>query len=122
MHVQVSTDNNINGSAKLIENVSAELTESLARFGNQITRVDVHLRDTNGPKSVGDDKSCLLEARLAGRKPTVVSHEAPSIRQAIDGASDKLERALDNLIGKLSERKGRASFAENEVESEEVED
>jgi ribosome-associated translation inhibitor RaiA len=116
MHVQVSTDNNINGSAKLIENISAELTESFSRFGNQITRIDVHLRDTNGPKTAGDDKSCLLEARLAGRQPTVVSHEAATVRQAIDGATDKLERALDHLIGRLSERKGRESFGNDEEE------
>ncbi len=114
MQIQVSTDNNINGSAHLIENVEAEMTQSLSRFGHQITRVEVHLRDVNGPKTVGDDKSCLLEARLAGRQPLVVSHEAPSLRQAIDGATDKLERALDKLLDKLSDRKGRASFGDGE--------
>jgi len=110
MQIQVSTDNNINGSAELIENVEADLTKMLGRFGRQITRVEVHLRDVNGPKAVGDDKSCLLEARLAGRQPMVVSHEATSLRQAIDGATDKLERALEKLLGKLSDRKGRAPF------------
>jgi ribosome-associated translation inhibitor RaiA len=110
MQVQVSTDKHINGSAKLIENVTADLQDSLSRFGNQITRIDVHLSDANGPKSTGDDKTCLLEARLAGRKPTVVSHEAASVRQAIDGATTKLERALDTLLGKLSDRKGRAPY------------
>src|SRR3989304_2822775 len=107
MQIQARTDNNINGSAKLIENVEADLTEVLGRFGNQITRVEVHLRDVNGPKSAGDDKSCLLEARLAGRQPMVVSHEAASLRQAFDGATEKLERALDRLIGKFRDRRGR---------------
>lgn len=116
MQVQVSTDNNINGSAQLIENITGELRDSLARFGHQVTRVDVHLRDTNGPKSNGDDKSCLLEARLAGRQSTVVSHEAASVRQAIDGATTKLERALDNLLGKLSDRKGRTPHGDAPVE------
>ncbi len=107
MQVQVNTDNNIDGSAKLIDGIEAELIDSLGRFGDQITRVEVHLRDLNGPKTAGDDKSCLLEARLAGRQPVVVSHEAGSLRQAIDGATDKLERALDKLLGRLSNRKGR---------------
>lgn len=115
MQVQVSTDNNINGSAALIDNVSADLTEALSRFGDQITRVEVHLRDVNGPKAVGDDKSCLIEARIAGRQPLVVSHEAPLVRQAIEGATEKLERALDNLLGKLGERKGRKSFRGEET-------
>lgn len=110
MQVQVTTDNNINGSAGLIENVGADLTDSLGRFGNQITRVDVHLRDVNGPKGAGDDKNCLMEARLAGRKPVVVSHDAGSVRLAIEGATTKLERALDNLLGKLAERRGREPY------------
>lgn len=114
MQVQVSTDNNINGSAGLIEDVEAELKESLGRFGSQITRVEVHLRDLNGPKGAGDDKSCLMEARLAGRQPLVVSHEAATVRQAIDGASEKLERALDHQLGKLGDRKGRASFGDEQ--------
>lgn len=119
MQVQVSTDNNIQGSARLIETLSEELTDTLGRFGNQLTRVEVHLRDSNGPKTVGDDKSCLLEARLAGRQPLVVSHDAPSIRQAVDGAVEKLEHALDRLLGKLSDRKGRVSASGIEIEDAE---
>lgn len=118
MQVQVRTDNNINGSAGLIENVEAELVDALSRFGNQITRVEVHLSDVNGPKSVGDDKNCLLEARLAGRQPMVVNHEAATVRLAIDGATEKLERALDHVLGKLNDRKGRTSFAGDETRHE----
>jgi ribosome-associated translation inhibitor RaiA len=115
MQVLVSADSNINGSAKLIENIETELNEILSRFSSQITRVEVHLRDINGPKTVGDDKSCLLEARLAGRQPMVVSHEAATVRLAIDGATEKLERALDHSLGKLKDRKGRTSFAGDET-------
>jgi hypothetical protein len=99
----------------LISGIEAALTDSLGRFGNQITRVEVHLHDVNGPKTVGDDKSCLLEARLAGRQPMVVSHEAASLRQAIDGATDKLERVLENVLGRLSDRKGRTSYGGDET-------
>lgn len=112
MQVQVHTDNNINGSAGLSENVASDLTDALGRFGNQITRVEVHLRDVNGPKAVGDDKSCLLEARLAGRQPVVVSHEAATVHQAIDGATEKLERALNHQLGKLNDRKGRTPYGD----------
>jgi hypothetical protein len=113
MQVQVRTDSNINGSAKMIEGVEAELTDALSRFGNQITRVEVHFRDVNGPKSAGDDKSCLLEARVAGRQPVVVSHESGSLRQAIDGAIYKLQHSLDHQLGKLNDRKGRDPFGGN---------
>jgi ribosome-associated translation inhibitor RaiA len=110
MQVQVSTDKNINGSAGLVDDVSLELTEALSRFANQITRIEVYLRDVDGPRAAGDDKSCLLEARIAGRQPLVASHEAATIRQAIDGATEKLERALDHEFGKLSARRGRLPY------------
>ena len=112
MQVQVHTDGSINGSAHLVENIAAELTQSLSRFGDQITRVEVHLRDADGPKNASDDKSCLLEARLAGRPPVVASHDAPSLRQAIDGATTKLERAVEHVVDKLGDRKGRPSFGD----------
>ena len=115
MQIQVNTDSNIVGSAPLISDIETELINSLSRFGNQITRVEVHLRDLNGPKSVGDDKSCLLEARLAGRQPMVVSHEAAALRQAIDGATDKLALALDKQLGRLSDSKGRTSYGGEET-------
>ena len=116
MQVQVHTDSSLNGSAHLLENLAAELTESLSRFGHQITRVEVHLRDANGPKNTRDDKSCLLEARISGRPPVVASHDASTFRQAIDGATDKLERALEHLVDKLGERKGRAPYGGNTPE------
>ena len=50
MQIQVSTDKNISGSAKLIESIEADLTEALGRFGNQITRVEVHFTRRQRPK------------------------------------------------------------------------
>lgn len=115
MQVQVRTDSNINGSAKMIEGVEAELTDALSRFGNQITRVEVYFRDVNGPKSAGDDKCCLLEVRVAGRQPVIVSHEGTSLRQAIDGAIEKLQHSLEHQLGKLSDRRGRAPYSGSET-------
>jgi ribosome-associated translation inhibitor RaiA len=111
MKIQVHTDKTIAGSAGLTRHVEAVVSDTLGRFGEQITRVEVHLRDVNGPKVAGDDKRCLMEARLAGRQPTVVTHDAPSIDAAIDGAAAKMERSLDSLLGKLGHRKGRGSYA-----------
>lgn len=111
MQIQVSTDNAIEGSAGLTEHVEEELNGTLGRFGNQITRVEVHLSDVDGPKAKGDDKNCLLEARLAGRKPIVVNHQAATIDAAVSGAAAKLEKSLDHTLGKLRDHKGRTSFS-----------
>jgi ribosome-associated translation inhibitor RaiA len=117
MKIQVHTDNAIEGSARLTQHVESVVSDTLARFGDQITRVEVHLRDVNGPRVAGDDKRCLMEARLAGRQPTVVTHDAPNVEVAIDGAVEKLQRSLDKVLGRLGQRKGRESYGREEEES-----
>jgi ribosomal subunit interface protein len=116
MQIQVHTDNAVEGSNGLRTHVESVVADTIERFSDQLTRIDAYLRDTNGPKSAANDKTCLLEARLAGRPPLVVSHEAESHHQAIDGAAEKLERSLDNLLGKLSDRKGRRPLGGGETE------
>ncbi len=54
------------------------------RFSPQVTRVEVHLADENGEKAIGDDKRCVMEARLGGLKPCAVSFQAASVTQAVD--------------------------------------
>jgi len=104
MLVQVNRDRNIEGSAALAERVAATLREALDRFSNRITRIEVHLSDHNSAKGGANDKRCVLEARLAGLKPIAVSHEAPTIWQAVDGATRQLERSLDSTLGRLRDR------------------
>jgi ribosomal subunit interface protein len=104
MNIQVNTDHNIEGSAELNRYVEASLTEAFARFKVAITRIEVHLSDENAGKTGGNDKRCLLEARISHHQPIVVSHHADTIHIAIEVASDKLLRALDNMAGKLTDR------------------
>jgi ribosome-associated translation inhibitor RaiA len=104
MHIEVNTDNNIEGSARMTAYFTETLEEALRRFEEQISRVQVHLSDENGQKQGSDDKRCLLEARLKGLKPVVVSHQAENIDIAVSGAIDKLIKSLDNTIGKLRDQ------------------
>lgn len=102
MQVQLNTDNNVVGSSELAFELEGEIHAALGRFADRITRVEAHITDLNSDnKTGGDDKRCLIEARLAGRQPVSASHEAATVSLAIEGACDKLERALDRLIGKL---------------------
>jgi hypothetical protein len=69
MEIHVRTDDNIVGRAELTESVQAEVAAALDRFGDRITRVEVHLRDANAAKEGGRDMECMIEARLsAGRR------------------------------------------------------
>ena len=110
MQVQVSTDHNIDGSEQLDLHVRSTVEASLGRFGEQITRVEVHLSDDNGDRSRGDDKRCLMEARPAGMQPVVVTH----VGKTIDEAVERLERLLDGTFHKLHDPKGRASLGDVE--------
>jgi len=110
MLVQVNTDNHIKGGEELARRVEAEVEGTLVRFGEQITRVEVHLHDENGPKGGDRDLRCLMEARVAGHQPVAVSCAAASLDDAVAGAVDKLEKALDHLFDKLTNHKGRTSF------------
>ncbi len=100
MKVQLNTDKNIAGTEALQSNVETRLASALDRFVDQITRVEVHLSDESGPKVGGDDKRCMLEARLAGQQPIAVSHQASSVELAIDGAVERLMHAIETKLAK----------------------
>ena len=84
--------------------VRAEVESALTRFAERITRVEVHVRDVNGPKS-GDDKHCTMEARIGGREPVAVTAEAAELNDAISAAAGKLQRKIQNDLERLSERR-----------------
>lgn len=116
MQIQVNTDNHTSGSAGLTEKVEAVVEDALGRFGDRITRVEIHLTDENGrQKSGGGDKRCVMEARLAGLQPITVSAEGSGLMQALNGAADKLEKTLQHTLGRLDDSKGRTSFAGDET-------
>jgi ribosome-associated translation inhibitor RaiA len=108
MQIQVSTDNHIQGSAELTQNITAMVEATLDRFRERITRVEVHLGDENSAEKGGDDdKRCKLEVRLAGRQPTTVTHHAPSIELAVEGAAEKMEKLLTSTLGRLDDVRHR---------------
>jgi ribosome-associated translation inhibitor RaiA len=98
MRVLTNTDRNVAGSEALSAQVETSVTDALGRLSEQVTRVEVHLSDENSQKGGADDKRCLMEARLEGRPPTAVSHRAPSVQLAIDGAAAKLARVIESTI------------------------
>ncbi|MEX2497114.1 MAG: HPF/RaiA family ribosome-associated protein [Woeseia sp.] len=102
MLVQINTDHNIEGREQLSRHVEEKIQAALnARFGERLTRVEVHLGDENSSKKGGGaDKRCLLEARPAGLQPIAVSHQAESLNLAVDGALAKFKRALGHAFGK----------------------
>jgi ribosome-associated translation inhibitor RaiA len=104
MQVQVHTDHNIQGEESLNEHIRGVVEKSLAKVGDRVTRVEVHLSQEN-KKRGPEDVKCVMEGRLERHQPTAVTHHAPSVHLAVDGAAEKLERALKHLIGKLRDHR-----------------
>ena len=100
MKIQFNTDKTISGNERNEAFFTTLISEELDRFQSQITRIEVHLSDENGRKERGDDKQCLLEARLEGRKPIAVINQSDTIEKAVSGAVDKLKNALSTIIEK----------------------
>lgn len=104
MQVQVNTDNSLVGRQSLLQEVEAAVRSKLDRFADRLTRVEVHLGDTNSSSRGGVDKRCMIEARPGGLAPISVTDEAAEVQQALAGALSKVTAALDTAFGKAAQR------------------
>lgn len=101
MKIQINTDNHISGSQEKSAPIIDSITDSLDRFSEQITRIEVHLSDENSKKKGHDDIKCIIEARLKGLDPVAVTKQADTIDKAVEGAIDKMTSLLNSRLGKL---------------------
>jgi ribosome-associated translation inhibitor RaiA len=110
MKIQINTDKNIEATDDLAEQVRAMVGGTLERFSERITRVEVYLSDENSDSKFGaHDIRCVLEVRLAGRSPDVVTHDAATWDEAVGGAADKLMRSLESTLGRLDDHRQGAT-------------
>ncbi len=101
MLVQINTDDNLSRTDTQPDQIEATIRNLLDRFADQVTRVVVHLSDENSDKKFGTaDMRCLLEVRLEGLQPIVVTDAAATVEEAVDGSARKMQRSLDSIVGK----------------------
>ncbi|MDZ4745537.1 MAG: HPF/RaiA family ribosome-associated protein [bacterium] len=106
MQIQINTDANIEGHETLATRVRSAVESALSRLSDHITRVEVHLSNENSDKKDSyDDMRCVMEARLEGRQPVAVTHQAATVDQSVDGAADKLTRLIESTLGRLRDQK-----------------
>jgi len=102
MLIQVNTDSQTHGTAELSQVVQAFIQEKLGRFGNRITRVEVHLTDENGTgKAGGSDKRCLIEVRMAGMDPISATDHGATHDHVMRGATAKMVSQIETIVGKM---------------------
>ncbi|CAE7230888.1 unnamed protein product [Symbiodinium necroappetens] len=98
MQIQINTSN-FDHSDALDAHVRETLERTVGRFGERVTRYEVHLSDLNGQAKAGpDDKRCLIEARPAGRDPLVVEDRAGDFYDAITTAAEKMRTSLERRL------------------------
>lgn len=107
MLIQINTAHSIEGSEGLNEHCRSVVQTTLGHFTSQLTRVEVHVSDENGAKIGGDDKRCVMEARLEGLSPAAVTHHAGSVHDAVRGAAEKLAHVIGHTLGRLHDPRGR---------------
>ncbi len=106
MQILVNSDHHIKGGESANETVESIVAAAVDRFSDRITRIEVHLSDTNGPKHGEREKRCVMEARVGGIRPVAVSHEAPNLLSAVEGAAEKLKRSLEHTLARRDHAPG----------------
>lgn len=101
MTIQFNSDKTIQWDQRHDEHFSSVVKESLDRFSDHVSRIEVHLSDENGSKPGMNDIRCLIELRIEGKTPIAVSNQDDTIEKAVFGALEKSKAALKNAIGRM---------------------
>lgn len=101
MQIRIYTDHRIEDRERLSAQVNGAVGTALNWIRDHVTRVEVHLSDESSHNESLNDKCCMMEARLEGYRPMVVTHRAEDLDQAVDGAVGKLTSLIDNTFGWL---------------------
>lgn len=104
MQIQIHS-NGVENSEAVNQRLRDDIETALRIHSEQVTRVEAHLHDDNGPKR-GEDKRCVIEVRLAGHQPIAVEASAMDLYQAITTATGKLERAVRHKLERHDAHRG----------------
>jgi hypothetical protein len=102
MHIQINTDHTIHGDERVAEVCEQIVTEVMAPYSDRLTRIEVHLKDTRGPKG-GEDIRATVEARPEGLRPYAAHADATDIPHAVKAGAKKLRHRLGDEFSKLAE-------------------
>jgi len=107
--------------SQLEENLERKIQFALDRFWPMIQRLEVHMKDVNGPRG-GEDKLCTIRARLLTRRTLVACARSDDWLDAATGASRKIQQLMARFLAKRrsTRRKKMRSFA-RDVEANSIE-
>ena len=99
MQIQIRHDEHVRGDKNGW--IETTVQGALERYGEQITTVEVHLADENGPKNSDGDVRATIEARAAGFGALAATSHGNDVGTALEAALDKIVRMLDDKLGRV---------------------
>jgi len=99
MQIQVNFGD-IASSQALHDHVEAAVNKELNHHAEQVTRVEVHLRDDKANRHGHDDRRVTMEGRIAGEKPIAVEAKGDDMYKVVSEAAGKLGRAIGHRLDK----------------------
>jgi ribosome-associated translation inhibitor RaiA len=105
--ITIHTDKHIQGREDVSQTVESMVAEAIGDYSKWLTRVEVHLSDVNGGKGGSDDKRCLIDAHPKGSAHIAAHHNAGTVRDAIEGAVEKIMTMLTKIHDKRIDRQHR---------------
>ena len=99
MQVQIRHDENVQGDKNGW--IETTVRGALERYGDQITTVEVHLADEDGPKNSDGAIRATLEVRVGGFPPIAATSHGDDVGVSLEAALDKILRMLDDKLGRV---------------------
>ncbi len=100
MEILINSDNATQVDQAAKDYFRDEAKNSLQRFEDYVTRFEIFFSDDSSNKDTEGDQKCVVEARIKGRNPEVVTNNASEQKAAFDGAISKIRTVLDRVVEK----------------------
>ncbi len=102
MHVNIQT-HHVALPSHASRDLAGRARAVLARFGSGIARIEMTLKDINGPRG-GKDKECVVRAELVDGRYIVVIDRDVSMRRSIANALRRAKLLIANEMRRRKER------------------
>lgn len=99
-------------SQKTRENIKQRVLAGFSKFQNYVDKVEVHIKDMNGPKG-GDDKQCVIKLKGDREEPIVITGKAENISHVVGNCINRAKSVIGrNVKMKRSGRPRTSHFEE----------
>lgn len=95
-----TSSSNFSVTDAMRERVEDRVAKAMNHFHDRIGRVDVNLKDTNGPKG-GDDKSVRIDVSIESLCRLSVEGRHEDLYAAIDDAAARARHAVEKKLLKI---------------------